>query len=397
MKEKDNNIPLETTTLIVNMGELILKGKNRKWFEDILGVNIRAKLHGAGACKIEKLQSRIILDFNNPTDANSAMEKLRRVFGISSLSRAVPTAPVLADIDRTVFSCLKGLPKSSFAVRAKRIDKKVPFTSKDINETIGGKINDVTGWPVDLEDPELTVWIDVFVDRAYVYIEKIKGAGGLPSCTGGRVACLISGGIDSPVAAWRMMRRGCSVDFIHFHSAPFTDPASIEKVKELVDILNQWQARKGTLSMVPFGNLQKQIVTGAHEKYRIILYRRFMVRMAEAIAHRMGSEALITGEALGQVASQTLLNMATVNSVAKMPILRPLIGMDKQEIVDAARAIGTYDLSIIPHNDCCQFFEPRNPATYTTPEEMTEIEKAFNVEDLVKEGLTGMGRKDIQK
>ncbi len=247
-----------------------------------------------------------------------------------------------------------------------------------------------------MNSPDLTIWIDIMKDASYIYMERFKGAGGLPAGTAGKVGVLISGGIDSPVAAWRMMKRGCAPVFIHFHSAPFTDRASIEKVEEIVERLAEWQTGVVKLGLVPLGDIQKKIVTQAHEKYRVILYRRFMVRIAEAIAKEMGCEALVTGEALGQVASQTLSNMATVNSVATIPILRPLVGTDKQEIVDQARELGTYELSIEPHQDCCQFLEPRHPATNTTCEELLKVEAGLNIEELVKEGLTDVEWKDIK-
>jgi thiamine biosynthesis protein ThiI len=224
----------------------------------------------------------------------------------------------------------------------------------------------------------------------------MTGAGGLPTGVSGRVGCLISGGIDSPVAAWRMMKRGCEIVLIHFHSAPFTDKASIEKVEELTEILASWYPGKIKLALIPLGTIQKKIVTQTEEKYRVILYRRFMVRMAEQVAISEGCEALVTGEALGQVASQTLSNITTVDSAVKMPIFRPLIGMDKQEVVDSAKFIGTYGLSIQPHQDCCQFFEPRHPITRTTDQEMIEVEKALNIDELVKEGLTHVEWKHIK-
>jgi len=379
------------TTLLLNFGELILKGKNRSWFEEKLSANLRANLDKASFKGFEKHQSRFIISFPDRDSAGVALEKLRKVFGIISLSRAALTAPDLSNIEQTALSSLAGSKARTFAVRTKRIDKAVPLRSQELNEKIGGKICSLYGMKVDLDNPGVTVWIDIFNDRAYIYTEKVKGAGGLPTGTGGRVLCLISGGIDSPVAALRTMRRGCIVDFVHFHSAPFTDPASIEKVKELVELLNDRQRGFGRSAFIPFGELQKKIVTGAHEKYRVILYRRFMVRLAEAIANKWGCEALVTGESLGQVASQTLSNLATVDSVAKLPILRPLIGMDKQEIIDSAREFGTFELSIVPHNDCCQFFEPRNPITHSTDTELTEVEKDIDTTLLVQKLIDSGG------
>lgn len=393
MKQKEDT----TNCILIHYGELILKGGNRKWFEEKLFNNIRAKLRGLSVKSVENHAGRLAIDFADTYPVTTLHDKLCKVFGVAGFAPAILATTNLSDIEKTVLFCLESRQIGSFAVRAKRIDKKLPYSSQEVNERIGRAIvRSCDRAIVNLDNPETTVHIDILNDRSYIYIDKFKGAGGLPSGTSGRVACLISGGIDSPVAAWKMMKRGCSVSFIHFHSAPFTDRASIEKVKELVENLNEWQEKNGRLVIIPLGNIQKKIVTAMHEKYRVILYRRFMVRIAEEIAKELGAEALVTGEALGQVASQTLSNMATVEFVAGIPILRPLIGMDKQEIVDLAIKIGTYNLSIIQHQDCCQFLEPRHPATRTTPSEMAEVEKHLNIEELVKEGLTHAEWKDIK-
>ncbi|MBI2342195.1 MAG: tRNA 4-thiouridine(8) synthase ThiI [Deltaproteobacteria bacterium] len=382
--------------MVVNVGELALKLKNRGWFEDRLINNIRANVQGFNVASIERLYGRIVLRFGEPHPVESLKNKLCRIFGVASIAPAVVAGTALANIEGTVISCLEGRPVQTFAIRAKRIEKTLPYRSQEVNEKIGravlSKFKDAK---VDLDNPKLTIGIDILSDACYIYLDKFKGAGGLPTGTGGKVLSLISGGIDSPVASWRMMRRGCLVSFIHFHSMPFTDSASIEKVNEICKILSEWQGSKARLIMIPFGNIQKKIVTAANEKYRIILYRRFMMRIAEALAHKLEAEALITGEALGQVASQTLSNIATVGSSVSIPILRPLIGMDKQEIVDLAKIVGTYELSIEPHQDCCQFLEPRHPVTYTTLHELAEAEASLDIEGLVKEGLTGAEWKDI--
>lgn len=387
----------EKKKIIIHYGELLLKSGNRRWFEDKLVNNVRAKLGNLNLGRIEKLGGRIIIDVDGEYPSKALSDKLSKVFGLAVFTEAYLTRPNLADIGKTVLSCLSRRSFKTFAVRCKRLDKKLPFRSLHINEEIGGVVLDnVEGAKVNLSFPEQTIWIDLFTDVGYVYFDKVLGAGGLPTGVSGKVGCLISGGIDSPVAAWRMMKRGCEVVLIHFHSAPFTDKASIEKVEELTEILAGWYPGKIKLALVPLGAIQKKIVTQTEEKYRVILYRRFMVRMAEAIARNEGCEALVTGEALGQVASQTLSNIGTVDSVTTMPIFRPLIGFDKQEVIDQAKFIGTYDLSIQPHQDCCQFFEPRHPVTRTTNEELTQIEKVLNIDELVKEGLTGMEWKFIE-
>jgi thiamine biosynthesis protein ThiI len=383
--------------MVVHVGELALKLKNRGWFEDILTNNVRANMQEFNVASVERLYGRLLLRFGDTYPVEILKNKLCRIFGVASVAPAVIAGTALADIEQTVISCLSGRQFHTFAIRAHRIEKTLPYKSQEVNERIGravlSKFKDAK---VDLENPQLTIRIDILSNASYISLDKFKGAGGLPTGTGGRVLSLISGGIDSPVASWRMMRRGCTVNFIHFHSMPFTDSASIEKVNEICKILSGWQGGKARLIMIPFGNIQKKIVTAANEKYRIILYRRFMMRIAEALAHELKAEALITGEALGQVASQTLSNIATVGASVSIPILRPLIGMDKQEIVDLARIVGTYELSIEPHQDCCQFLEPRHPVTYTTLNELAEVESSLDIEGLVKEGLTGTEWKDIK-
>lgn len=380
----------EKMPIVIHLGELTLKGKNRKWFEDILVNNIRANLSQISPLSIQRQFGRIMLEFAGAYDRKTLFGKLSKVFGIANFAPAIFTDTSLANIEKTVLLAIEGRQFRSFAVRARRIEKRLPYTSQEVNEKIGLQVCRLTGSQVNLDDPELTLWIDILSEGAYIYVDKIKGALGLPTGTSGKVACLISGGIDSPVAAWRLMRRGCIVDFIHFHSAPFTNAASQEKVSEIVDILNEWQCGRGRLLMVPFGDIQRKIVTSVPEKYRVILYRRFMMRVAEAIAKELKCEALVTGEALGQVASQTLSNMATVSAVVGIPILRPLVGLDKQEIVDLSKEIGTYQLSIEPHQDCCQFLEPRHPVTHSTHEELLKVEENLDIEALVKEGLTGV-------
>ncbi len=383
--------------LMIHYGELSLKCGNRKWFEEKLIKGLRASLRGYNIASVEKLQGRVDVTLVGLYDMEALKYKVSRVFGVAAYAVAVCAGVSLESIEKTVLAGLAGRQIDTYAVRARRVDKKLPYSSFDANIAIGAAIaKKFPGAKVNLDDPQTTVHIDILKDRSYTYIDKFVGAGGLPTGTAGRVACMISGGIDSPVAAWRMMRRGCVVDFIHFHSAPFTDAASIEKVEEIVEKLNEWQCGAGKIVKVPLGNIQRKIVTATHEKYRVILYRRFMMRLAERIAEGLHAEALVTGEALGQVASQTLSNMNTVASAIKMAPLRPLVGMDKQEIVDLAIKIGTYDVSIIPHQDCCQFLEPRHPVTHTTIEELMKVEESLNIEELVKEGLTQIERNDIE-
>jgi thiamine biosynthesis protein ThiI len=271
----------------------------------------------------------------------------------------------------------------SFRVATKRADKNFPLRTPELNAHIGTRIQGATGAAVDLsEEADLTVAIEIVSGTALVYCEKHPGPGGLPLGVSGRVVSLLSGGIDSPVAAYAVMKRGCRADFVHFHSHPYTDRASVEKALEVAQLLTRYQYRSA-VHLVPFAEVQQRLVAEAPAPIRIILYRRFMARIAEAIALRQGASALVTGESLGQVSSQTLANLATIEAVAGMPILRPLIGMDKQEIINLAKAIGTFEVSILPDQDCCSFLMPRRPATRSRPEELDAAEASLDVEGLV--------------
>jgi thiamine biosynthesis protein ThiI len=251
-----------------------------------------------------------------------------------------------------------------------------------VNQILGAAIQGATGARVDLDHAALTVAVDVLPGRAFFSLEKVPAAGGLPVGTSGRVLALLSGGIDSPVAAWRMMRRGCRVDFVHFHSAPFVDRTSQEKARELARILTQWEL-DADLYLVPFGEAQRQIVTAVGRPLRVVLYRRMMLRIAEAIARRAGAAALVTGDSLGQVASQTLANLAVVGEATTLPLLRPLVGMDKSEIAAEAEALGTFETSIVPDQDCCSLFVPRHPATRADLDEVRALEARLDVPALV--------------
>jgi thiamine biosynthesis protein ThiI len=271
----------------------------------------------------------------------------------------------------------------------------LPFTSPQIEREIGGLIKQAKGWRVDLEDPALTIHLEMLPEHAFYYFGKEPGAGGLPTGSGGRVACLLSGGIDSPVAAYRMMRRGCSVLFIHFHSYPILSRASQEKVREIAALLTRYQLRS-RLMLVPFGALQQQVLLGVAPELRVVIYRRLMLRIAETLARGWRARALVTGEVVGQVASQTLDNLTAIAGATTMEVLRPLIGMDKDEIVAQAERLGTFPISIIPDQDCCQLFTPRHPATRARFEQIEEAERALPVTDMVATAAAGAVVEDFR-
>ncbi|HYL60659.1 MAG TPA: tRNA uracil 4-sulfurtransferase ThiI, partial [Candidatus Acidoferrales bacterium] len=274
----------------------------------------------------------------------------------------------------------------TFRVRTKREDKRFEMNSMEIDRAVGGDVQDALGFEVDLGHPELTISIEILNDAAYVSAGKIPGPGGLPVGVSGRAMALLSGGIDSPVAAYRMMKRGLALDFVHFHAHPIVSSASKEKAAELAAHLTRWQARS-TLMLVPFGNLQREIVAHTLRPLRVVLYRRFMLRIASALAERSNASALVTGESLGQVASQTLENMAVIERAARFPMLRPLLGMDKIEIIDQARRLGTFETSILPDQDCCTLFVPAHPETRARLDQVEDAESRFDIERMVADAV----------
>ena len=292
---------------------------------------------------------------------------------------------VTGDFDAIAKAILEDLRErtcTSFRVSARRADKRFPMTSPQIEREVGGRIKEARGWTVNLDAPNLEIHVELLTDRAFYFFGKERGAGGLPTGTAGRVVCLLSGGIDSPVAAHRMMKRGCMVTFVHFHSYPILSRASQEKARELATLLTRWQQRS-RVYFVAFGEIQQQVVLAVPGPMRVVVYRRLMMRIAEAIARTRGAQALVTGEVVGQVASQTLENLAVIGSVATLPIFRPLIGMDKDEITAEAIRLGTYPISIVPDQDCCTLFTPRNPLTRARLDEIEAAEQALPIYDLV--------------
>jgi thiamine biosynthesis protein ThiI len=281
---------------------------------------------------------------------------------------------------------LEDLNPTSFAIRCQRSKKRFPMTSPEIECALGTFVQERTGWPVNLGEPDLVIHVLVDEKGLFIWTRKVPGPGGLPVGVGGRATCLISGGIDSPVAAYLLMKRGMRLDFVHFHSVPRTGPASLEKVEDLIRILIRYQGPT-RLAMVPLLPIQEEIAARCPAELRILLYRRFMLRLAEEAARRLGSEALVTGESLGQVASQTIQNLRAVEAAATMPVLRPLIALDKPEIIDIARQMGTYETSILPHFDCCSFLMPDRPATKSTARELDDAEQALDLQALVVDAI----------
>jgi thiamine biosynthesis protein ThiI len=381
-------------SIVVHYNELALKGRNRPWFVQMLVRNIRTSLTGLAVPAVRSVMGRIEIEIG-PAEWTAVSERLRSVFGIAYYSYAGSAPLDLDAIAETILRDLDGRQPSSFRVTARRTDKRYPLTSPQIEYEVGGRIKDATGWRVDLDNPDLTVHVDLLPDRAFYFFGKEPGAGGLPTGTGGRVACLLSGGIDSPVAAYRLMRRGCSVLLVHFHSYPILSRASQEKVRQLAAILTSYQQRT-RLVLVPFGDVQQQVLLTVAPDLRVVMYRRLMMRIAEKLARRWHARALVTGEVIGQVASQTLDNLTTIGQATNLQVLRPLVGMDKDEITAEAKRIGTFPVSIIPDQDCCTLFTPKHPATHVTPKQIEQAEALLPVDGLVDSAIAAAEVEDLK-
>nr|WP_290668621.1 tRNA uracil 4-sulfurtransferase ThiI [Ardenticatena sp.] len=373
----------ERPVLVLHYHEIGLKGGNRDFFERRLKRNVEAVLRSLGAPNVKRLRGRMLVRSMRPEHVPEALTRLQKVFGLATISVAAEVEPTLDALAvAAVAQARVHPPAETFAVRAKRAEKHYPFTSQDIGREVGAAVAEVTGWRVDLSSPDVEVFVEVAQQRGLVYIGKVRGPGGLPVGTAGRAVSLFSAGLDSPVATWRMMKRGLHIHLVHFHSQPFMDRASEEKSRRLADLLADWHGPL-KLTIVPFIEAQQAIIAYTPEKLRTILYRRFMLRIAEAIARDEKAKALITGESLGQVASQTLENLAAIEDAATMPVLRPLIGMDKQEIIDEAQRIGTFDISILPQDDACTLLEPKRVETRAKLHEVRRAESALDVQALV--------------
>lgn len=382
-------------SFVVHYQEIALKGKNRPWFLNRLVRHLRAATADLDVAAVRAPMGRIEVVLGPAADPRAVAERLGRTFGVANYSYAGRTAVDLEAISGAILADLGARTCRSFRVSARRADKRFPLTSPQIEREVGGRIKSAKGWRVDLDEPELVINVELLTSEAFYFFGKERGAGGLPTGTAGRVACLLSGGIDSPVAAWRMMKRGCSVTFVHFHSYPILSRASIDKAKELAALLTRYQLRS-RLYLVPFGSLQQQVLLGAPGPMRVVLYRRLMMRIAERIARARGAQALVTGEVVGQVASQTLENLAVIGGAATLPVFRPLIGMDKDEITAEAQRLGTYPVSIIPDQDCCTLFTPRNPLTRARPADVEAAEAVLPVAEMVERATAEAAVEDFE-
>ena len=376
--------------ILIKLGEIVLKGLNRKNFEDRLVKNIKHRLHPIGAFKVKNSQSIVtVMPVFDDIDMDEAAECISKIFGIAAFSRACVCDK---DIDKIKETAGKYLEEhfsriKSFKVEAKRSDKKFPLTSPQISSEVGGYLAEL--FPevaVDVHNPDAVVTVEIRDEAAYIHSEIHKGAGGIPVGTGGRAAILISGGIDSPVAAYMMAKRGIELTAVHFASPPYTSRRAEEKVEELLKRVSKYSGRM-TMYTVPFTKLQEEIRDKCHEEYFTIIMRRFMMIIAQRLARKNECQALITGESLGQVASQTIGAIACTDNVCTMPVFRPLIGMDKEEIIEISRRIDTFDISIQPYEDCCTVFTPKHPRTRPVLENVLTEQNKIDFEPLINEAI----------
>jgi thiamine biosynthesis protein ThiI len=369
-------------SVIAHYQEIALKGKNRPWFLRHLVRNLRTALADLEVESIRTPAGRIEIVMGNELEWPEVRGRLSSVFGLANFARAGRTPLDLRELGDAILRDLPADPVPSFRVTVRRADKRFPISSPQVERELGARVVAARGWKVDLEHPALVIGAELLSNEAFYHFAKLPGAGGLPTGTSGRAAVLLSGGIDSPVAAWRMMKRGCSATLVHFHSYPFLARTSQDKAREIARVLTRYQLRT-RLYLVPFGELQRQVTLSVPGPMRVVVYRRLMLRIAERLGRRVGARALVTGEVVGQVASQTLENIAVIDAAASMPVFRPLIGMDKEEITAEAERLGTYPISIIPDEDCCTLFTPRHPLTRARQHEVEAAEQSLPIAEMV--------------
>lgn len=382
--------------VIIHYHEIGLKGRNRPRFEKRLLRNALARTKGLGVREGQRLSGRLMLKLEPDASWQRIREGLETVFGIAYFASAYRTPLDMDALRQAVVDTVPVEGYETFAVETKRANKRFPLVSYEVNADIGAAIQEHTGKAVDLDNPDLTVYIEVLFQQMFFYYERVDGPGGLPVGVSGQVVCLLSGGIDSPVAVYHMLKRGCEAFCVHFHGHPYVTRTSEVKSIELVRQLMRYGASPFLWS-VPFGPLQHEVMQQVPEGLRIVVYRRLMARIAQQLAQQQDAAALVTGESLAQVSSQTLPNLRVIESAVSIPILRPLIGMDKQEIVDLAKDIDTYEISILPGEDCCQLFVPRHPATAATIEEVETAEAELDMDGLVARGVESVKPIDVRR
>ena len=381
--------------ILLKLGEIVLKGLNRRSFEQKLMGNIKRRLERIGNFRTYLMQSTAYIEpVDDTSDMDAAFEAMTKVFGIASVNRASGCEKEPQKIAELAVSYLRDdmLSARSFKVECKRSDKRFPMTSIELAQFVGGELAEAyTSCAVDVHEPELTVHVEIRDLAAYVHAAPTPGAGGMPVGCNGVGVTLLSGGIDSPVSTYMIAKRGVRLIPVHFFSFPYTSEQAKQKVVELAELLTVYCGAM-TIEVVPFTHIQEEIRAKCPEEYFTLIMRRFMMRIAQRIAEANGAKAIVTGENLGQVASQTMEAMASTQAVTELPVLQPLIGMDKEEIVRLARRIGTFDTSILPYEDCCTVFTPKHPKTKPKVHEVAALESVLDIDGLVEEALSGIER-----
>ena len=381
--------------ILLKLGEMVLKGLNRRSFEDKLQANIHRRLKDLGQFKVYTRQSTTYVEPKDDScDMDTAYERMKKVFGVVGVSRARACEK---DKDAILAAAIEYLDDQlssarTFKVETKRADKTFPMTSIQLSQYVGGELHErYDNLEVDVHHPELTVHVEIRDYAAFVHADPELGAGGLPVGINGRAVSLLSGGIDSPVSSWMIAKRGIALEMVHFFSYPYTSPEAKDKVIELARLLTPYCGHL-TVHVVPFTKIQEELRRSCPEELFTVVMRRFMMRIAQEVAKRVGAKALVTGECLGQVASQTMEAMMCTGAVVQLPVLRPCIGMDKEEIVQISRKIGTFETSILPYEDCCTVFTPRHPRLRPMLGECDAAEESLDIEALVKEAVDGIER-----
>ncbi len=372
--------------VVVHYHEIGLKKGNRDYFENRLCSNIRKTLSNCGAGAVRRISGRVLIELPAEADIDEIKARLPKVFGIAHFAEAWNSGQSLEELEQNAWALIRRRPFESFRIDTRRSTKTFPHNSVEINRRVGAYVQGQSGARVDLEHAERTCWIEIAERYALMYTDRLPGPGGLPAGSSGKVVVLLSGGIDSPVAAWKMIKRGCRVIFVHFHSFPYTNKESQEKAKQVATLLAAHQLQS-KLHLVPFADVQRHIMVETPVETRVILYRRYMLRIAEEIARREGARVLVTGDSVGQVASQTIENIDVISRAVQMPILRPVIGEDKVEIIEMARRIGTFDISIQPDQDCCSLFVPKHPETHAKLIQIEKSEARLDVVEAMQQAL----------
>ncbi|HJF68425.1 MAG TPA: tRNA 4-thiouridine(8) synthase ThiI [Staphylococcus kloosii] len=384
--------------LLVRYGELTLKGANRKMFVNQLRTNVQKSLKPFNDIKIKANRDRMYIELGDTADIDGIIERLSKIFGIYSISPVMKVEKTVEAVEQQASIFASNYSKGdTFKIDVKRADKNFPLDTYELQRQVGGAVlRNNEQISVNVKQPDHEIKVEVRIDAIYIYDLTVEGAGGLPVGTGGKTLLMLSGGIDSPVAAMEVMRRGVTIEAIHFHSPPFTSEKAKDKVIELTRILSQ-HVGPIKLHIVPFTELQKQINKVVHERYTMTSTRRMMMQVADKLVHKIGAHAIVNGENLGQVASQTLKSMYAINHVTSTPVLRPLLTLDKEEIVKKAKNIGTFDVSIQPYEDCCTIFTPKNPVTEPDFEKVVKYESVFDFEEMIDNAVANIETLTITK